>query len=118
MASHRTTSLMRAFRRFRIFGALTLIGLAATIMVQGGWQAAAAAFAMFNGAGFAVTFAALGAASERPLSPHPSWALAADSPRPRVAAEPSSRRAASAPDTSQPATPGRRPLAPRPAPTA
>jgi hypothetical protein len=99
-----------------IFGALTLIGMAATIIVQGGWQAAAAAFAIAGGGGFALTFAALRAASERPGSRHPSWAHAADRPRHQVAAEPGSSPAAvSAPETSRPATAGRRPLAPRPA---
>jgi hypothetical protein len=106
---------MRAYRRLMIFGALTLIGLAATIIVQGGWQAAAAALAIAGGGGFALTFVALRAASERPRSRHPSWARAADRPHHGVAAEPSPRRAAArAPDTSQPATSGRRPLAPRP----
>ena len=37
---------MRAYRRLLIFGALTLIWMAATIIVDGGWQAASAAFAI------------------------------------------------------------------------
>jgi hypothetical protein len=100
MTRREEDTVMRAYRRLMIFGALTLIGLAATIIVQGGWQAAAAAFAIANGGGFALTFVALCAASERPRSRHPSWARAADRPHHGVAAEPSPRRAAATPGTS------------------
>jgi hypothetical protein len=106
---------MRAYKRLLVFGALTLIGMAATIIVQGGWQAAAAAFAIFTGGGFTLTFAALRAASERPRSPHPSWASAADRPHRPVVAAPA---AAPAPRTSRPRISGSRPVAPRPARTA
>jgi hypothetical protein len=51
---------------FSTLGALTLIGLAATMLVQGGWQAVAAGFAVFNGVGFALTFAGIRAVSDRP----------------------------------------------------
>jgi hypothetical protein len=116
MTRREEDSVMRAYKRLMIFGALALIGMAATIVVQGGWQAAAAAFAIFTGGGFTLTFTALRAASERPRSRHPSWAAAADRPRHRVAAEPGPRPApVSTPDTSQAASSGRRPLAPRPA---
>jgi hypothetical protein len=107
---------MRAYRRLLIFGALSLIWMAATIIVQGGWQAASAAFAIAAGVGFALTFATIGAASERPRSRHPSWARASDRPRHEMAVEPPARRAAApSPAGSQQATSGRRPLAPRPA---
>ena len=110
---------MRAYKRLLIFGALTLIGMATTIIVQGGWQAASAAFAIAAGVGFALTFATIGAASERPRSRHPSWARASDRPRHGIAAEPPARRAAAPASVgSQQATSRRRPLAPRPARTA
>jgi hypothetical protein len=103
--------------RLKVFGALTLIGMAATIIVQGGWQAAGAAFAIAAGVGFALTFAVIRAAGERPRSRHPSWAQTADGRLRRVAAKPHSERAGvSGTDTPhQPATAGGRPLAPRPA---
>jgi hypothetical protein len=105
---------MRAYRPLLIFGVLTLIWMAATIIVHGGWQAASAAFAIAAGVGFALTFVTIGVASERPRSRHPSWARASDRPRHGIAAEPPARRAvAPAPAGSQQATSGRRPLAPR-----
>ena len=55
---------MRAYRLFLTFGALTLIGMVATMLVQGGWEAASAAFAIFGGLGFALTFVAIGASSD------------------------------------------------------
>jgi len=40
------------------------------MLVQGGWQAVAAGFATFNGVGFALTFAVIGAAGQLdPISP-------------------------------------------------
>ncbi len=70
---------MHAYGRELILGALILIGIAATIIVQGGWEAASAAFAIFTGTGFALGFARIRAVSERPRSRsrHPSWADAA-----------------------------------------
>jgi hypothetical protein len=87
-----------------ILGALTLAGMAATLIVQGGWQAIAAAFAIAAGGGFALTFMALRASSERPER------VVAAKPGPPPSAVP-------VPDTARPATSGRRPLAPRAAPT-
>jgi hypothetical protein len=111
-------AVMRAYRRFMIFGALTLIGMAATIMVQGGWQAVSAAFAIFNGAGFALTFVALRAASERPRSRRPSWSQPPDRSR-RVVIEPGARGASDARADSAEARPSEpRSLTPRPAHTA
>jgi hypothetical protein len=98
---------MRAYRRFMSFGVLALIGLGATLIVQGGWQAVAAGFAIFNGGGFALTFVALGMAGERPRSRRPSWAREADPHRQTVTPKPVARRGpAPAPGVS---------LAPRPA---
>jgi hypothetical protein len=77
---------MRAFIQLSILGALTLIGSAATLLIQGGWQAAAAAFAIFNGAGFTLTFVAIGVASERPGPLHPRLAQKREGPR-RVTVE-------------------------------
>jgi hypothetical protein len=97
--------------RLRVFGALTLIGMAATIVVQGGWEAGAAAFAIAGGVGFALTFAALQAVGERPRSRRPAWAHET-APEPR-------RAAVTAPATSrQPATSGRSRPAPGPPRTA
>ncbi len=78
---------MRAFIQLSIFGALTLIGSAATLLIQGGWQAAAMGFAVLNGVGFALTFVAIGVASERPAAAHPSWAQTPDGSR-RATVEP------------------------------
>ena len=57
---------MRAYTLFSTLGVLTLIGLAATMLVQGGWQAVAAGFAIFNGVGFALTFVMIRTVSDRP----------------------------------------------------
>lgn len=66
---------MRTYIRFLGSAALTLIALGSTLLVQGGWQAAAAAFAIFQGLVFASSFIALGAAAERPRSRRPGWAV-------------------------------------------
>jgi hypothetical protein len=87
---------MSAFRLDVTFGTLTLIGLGATLLVQGGWQAAAAAFAILNAVGFTLAFAVLGARSERPRG------LAAEA-APRHVAAPE-------PAMSQPQPSDRRPL--------
>ena len=61
---------LRAYRLLLVFGGLTLIGSAATLLMQGGWQSAAAGFAIVNGVGFALTFAVIGAAGQLdPISP-------------------------------------------------
>jgi hypothetical protein len=93
-------TVMRAIRLLTVLGALTLAGMAATLVVHGGWQAIAAAVAIGGGVGFAVTFLALRASSERPER------MAAARPGPPPSAVP-------VPDTARPATSGRRPLAPR-----
>jgi hypothetical protein len=67
---------MRTYIRLLGSGALTLVGLGATLLVQGGWEAAAAAFAIFSGLVFAVSFISLRVAAERPRSGHPGWAVA------------------------------------------
>ena len=91
-----------------IFGALTLIGFGATILLQGGWQAAAAGFALLNGAGFVLSFAVLGARSERPRSRRPSWERADRSRGPAAVTAPR-HLAAPRPETSQAQPSGRRP---------
>lgn len=109
---------MRAYRRLTIFGALTLVGVGATILVQGGWQAVSAAFAIFNGGGFALTFVALRAASERPRSRRPSWSQPPDRSQ-RVAIDPGARGPSEArPDSAEARPSEHRPLTPRPARTA
>ena len=89
-----------------------MIGLAATLVVNGGWQAAAAGFATFNGVGFVLTFAVIGAAIDRPRPLHPSWTQTPPAPRrievqraPGDPAETSERASA-------PARPGHRALPP------
>ena len=72
---------MRTYIRLLGSGALTLIGLGATLLVQGGWQAAAAAFAIFQGGVFALSFISLRVAAERPRSRRPGWAVAGSEPR-------------------------------------
>jgi hypothetical protein len=57
---------MRTYIRLLGSGASVLIGLGATMIVQGGWQAVAAAFAIFGGLVFAMTFISLGVRAERP----------------------------------------------------
>ena len=62
-------------------GALGLGGLAATMLVHGGWQSVAAAFAIFQGLVFAVTFISIRAAAERSRSRRPEWAMGEGTPR-------------------------------------
>jgi hypothetical protein len=88
MANRNTlTVALRAFRLLSVFGALTLLGSAATLLLHGGWQSAAAGFATVNGIGFALTFAVIAAAGERPRPLQPGWTRMADGPR-RAAVEP------------------------------
>jgi hypothetical protein len=101
---------MHTYRRFKVFGALTLFGLVATMILQDGWQSAAAAFAMFNGFGLVLTFAVLGARSDRPRPARPAWAQASARAQ-GLAAETAPRRvAAPRPETSRVRPSGRRPL--------
>lgn len=67
-------------------GALTLVGLGATLIVQGGWQAVAAAFAILQGLVFASSLIALQMAAEHPRARRPSWAVAGGAPRAEPAA--------------------------------
>ena len=71
---------MRTYIRFLGSGALTLIGLGATIVVQGGWQAAAAGFGILAGSVFALSFIALRAGADRRRPGRPDWALAGGEP--------------------------------------
>ena len=68
--------MRRTYITFLGAGALTLIGLGATVIVQGGWEAVAAAFAILQGLVFVSTFIALRVAAERPRSGRPGWAVA------------------------------------------
>ena len=75
---------MRTYRAGLVLAALTLIGLGAAILVQGGWQAVAAALAIMGGIGCAIAFAVFCAAGERPRSGRPVWADPAPlAPEPR-----------------------------------
>jgi hypothetical protein len=68
-------AVMRTYIRILGSGALTVVGLGATIIVHGGWQAAAAGFAISQGVVFALTFLELRQASDRPRPGRPAWAL-------------------------------------------
>jgi hypothetical protein len=72
---------MPTYARLLGSGALTLIGLGATLLVQGGWQAIAAAVAIFSGIVFAASLISLRVAAERPRSRRPAWAVADSEPR-------------------------------------
>jgi hypothetical protein len=72
---------MRTYIRFLGSGALTLVGLGATILVQGGWQAAAAGFAILQGLVFALTVIGMRVGAERPRSRRPDWAMGEGTPR-------------------------------------
>jgi hypothetical protein len=106
---------MRTYRRLMTLTALTAIGLTGTIVLHGGWEAAAAGLGMLAGCGAAVTFAFVRALGERPRSRRPSWSEPPAALRP--AAPGATTRAATgrrrAPVEARP--PHRRPLAPRPA---
>ena len=54
----------------RILGlwAFTVIGLLATLLEKGGWEAGAAGFAASTGVGLALVFAVIGAASDRRIT--------------------------------------------------
>jgi hypothetical protein len=80
------------YHRFLGSGAIALGALAAVLIVNGGWQAVAAALALFGGLGFVLSFISLGAASERPHPGRPAWAGASRQPSP----EPRARRRRSA----------------------
>ena len=86
---------MHAYRRLLTLGALTGVGVAATTLLQGGWQAAAAGLAILAGMGFGLTFTVIRVLSERPLPRHPSWSQAPERlrgvptvPTPHAAAAP------------------------------
>ena len=64
---------MRTYRAALALAALTLMGLGATTLIQGGWQAVAAALAMMGGVGSTVALAAIGAAGEQPRRDRPAW---------------------------------------------
>lgn len=72
---------MRTYIRLLGSGASVLIGLGATMIVQGGWQAVVAAFAIFGGLVFAMSFISLGVRAERPRSRRPGWAVGGSEPR-------------------------------------
>jgi hypothetical protein len=72
---------MRLYIRFLGSGALGLGGLGATMVVHGGWQAVAAAFAILQGLVFVLTFITICAAGERPRSRRPEWAMGEGTPR-------------------------------------
>ena len=90
--------MRRTYLTFLGSGALTLIGFGATILVQGGWQAAAAAFAIFQGLVFTSCFGFLRAASERPGSRRPAWATADRAPQAVPAASGPERARATLPE--------------------
>jgi hypothetical protein len=72
---------MRTYIRLLGSGALTLIAVGVTLVVQGGPQAIAAAFAIFQGIVFVTTFLTLRVAADRSRSRHPGWAVDGSEPR-------------------------------------
>lgn len=68
--------MKRTYIGFLGSGALTLLGLGATIVLHGGWEAAGAGFAMLQGIVFALTFIALRVAADGPQSRRPEWGVA------------------------------------------
>jgi hypothetical protein len=96
------------YRGFLAGAALCLGGLAAAIVVHGGWQAAAAAVAILGGMLFLVIFISLQIARERPA---PDW-LHAEAPA-RRASEPVAEQAPSPKDPRPKALVERRARPPR-----
>jgi hypothetical protein len=92
----------RTFHRFLGGGALMLGALVAVILVNGGWQAVAAAVGMLGGLVFGLSFISLAAAGEKPRPTRPAWAreterpqaVPADRPAPAPATEPAPAAAA------------------------
>jgi hypothetical protein len=72
---------MRTYTKLLGSGALTLIAVGVTLVVQGGPQAIAAAFAIFQGIVFVTTFLTLRVAADRPRSRRPGWAVDGSEPR-------------------------------------
>jgi predicted lipid-binding transport protein (Tim44 family) len=69
------------FHRFLGGGALMLGALAAVLLVNGGWQAVAAALSVLGGLVFVFSFISLASASERPRPSRPAWAREAERTR-------------------------------------
>jgi Na+-transporting methylmalonyl-CoA/oxaloacetate decarboxylase gamma subunit len=96
---------MRTYLTYLVSGALALLAFGATMLVQGGWRAALAAFAVLAGAGSVLSMISLLATGERLASPAPRRAIAQPAPAPKTR-----RAAAPEPVTSrEPARPGPRP---------
>lgn len=75
--------MKRTYHTFLGGAAVGLGGLAAVMIVHGGWQAVAAAVAIFGGLVYLLSLTWLAAASERPRATRPEWA--SEAPRPRRA---------------------------------
>jgi hypothetical protein len=82
----------RIYHTFLGSGAVMVGALAAVLIVNGGWQAIAAALATLAGLGLGLSFISLAAVGERPPATRPAWARAtpagpARRPTPAPAAE-------------------------------
>jgi hypothetical protein len=84
----------RTYHTFLGGAAVGLGGLAAVIVVHGGWQAVAAAVAIFGGLVYLLSLTCLAAASERPRATRPEWATEAPRPRRAPASRPDPETAA------------------------
>jgi hypothetical protein len=73
--------MKRTFHGFLAGGALVLGALLAVILVNGGWQAVAAAVAILGGLVFGLSFIALLTAGETPRPTRPAWAREPEPPR-------------------------------------
>lgn len=108
---------MRSYAGFRITRALVVLGLFATIVLKGGWEAAAAAFTLAMGFAFIGCTIAIGAMADRGAAPPPrrraSVRAGAPSQRSADAGE-RARPAERSRDRREDATPATRPHTPRP----
>ena len=101
--------MKRTLQTFLGGGALMLGAFVAVLLVNGGWQAVAAALSILGGLVFGLSFISLAAASEQPSPTRPAWAretkrarsVPADRPAPASATE----RAAAAPRRPAPGPP-------------
>ena len=73
--------MKHTFHRLLGGGALMLGALAAVMLVNGGWQAVAAALSIIGGLVFVLSVISLRAASERPQPSRSAWARETEGPR-------------------------------------
>ena len=97
---------MRTYVMCLVSAALTLLAFGATMFLQGGWQSAAAAFAVLAGAGFLTSLISLRVTGERLASPAPRIARGQARARHAPAAERPHEAAPVPSPTPEPTRPG------------